>query len=171
MRNKKNVTKISSSAPAIIFNGILAMGTSFVDKGKEAITSTQERYNNVKELNKAAEEKMNESVKEYEKTFVILSNEIENLEKITDELRFSFKHLGIPITPSEYEIAKANQQAVNIENDLSAESFGNIRVKSSISGIRRRHSSFRRSRRNGWSSSSVWFIHRSRLGCRRLYNQ
>ena len=122
MRNKKNVTKISSSAPAIIFNGILAMDTSFVDKGKEAITSTQERYNNVKELNKAAEEKMNESVKEYEKTFVILSNEIENLEKITEELRFSFKHLGIPITPSEYEIAKANQQAVNIENDLSAES-------------------------------------------------
>ncbi len=49
---------------------------------------------------------MNESVKEYERTYFILSNEIANLERITEELRSFFEDLGIPITTDNHKIEK-----------------------------------------------------------------
>lgn len=123
MGSKKNSTRISPYGSANIFNGIIEIGSSLIDVGKEVITSPQERYKRVQELNKSTEEQMNESVKEYERTYFILSNEIANLERITEELRSFFEDLGIPITTDNHKIEKTNQQAVSVEDNIAAESI------------------------------------------------
>ena len=104
--------------------GVTDIGTTLVEKGKklyETGKDDKEIYERIKHARADAKERMEHSAAAYEDTCLILTHELQHLEKVADELRGDFHSIGIAL--SARARGDLNMQHIEVKDAVMAESI------------------------------------------------
>lgn len=131
--------KISPNLTEKLIGGIQSVGTFVIDKGKEVYETgkeDKELYEQIKRDNADAKQRMDRSIEDYGATCLTLKNEFEHLEKVTEEIRDSFKGIGISLAARPHEDLSAQnpeiKDAVMAESILNGVAIGSLAAGSAV---------------------------------------
>ena len=131
--------KISPNLTEKLIGGIQSVGTFVIDKGKEVYETgkeDKELYEQIKRDNADAKQRMDRSIEDYGATCLTLKNEFEHLEKVTEEIRDSFKGIGISLAARPQEDLSAQnpeiKDAVMAESILNGVAVGSLAAGSAV---------------------------------------
>ncbi len=131
--------KVSPNLTEKLVGGVQSVGSFVIDKGKEVYETgkeDKELYEQIKRDNADAEQRMDRSIEDYGTTCLTLKNEFEYLEKVTDEIRDSFKGIGISLAACPQEDLSAQnpeiKDAVMAESILNGVAVGSLAAGSAV---------------------------------------
>ena len=131
--------RVSSNLTEKLIDGVQSVGSFVIDKGKEVYETgkeDKELYEQIKRDNADAKQRMDRSIEDYGATCLTLKNEFEHLEKVTDEIRDSFKGIGISLAACPQEDLSAQnpeiKDAVMAESILNGVAVGSLAAGSAV---------------------------------------
>lgn len=104
--------------------GVTDIGATLVEKGKKVYETgkdDKEIYERIKHARADAKERMEHSAAAYEDTCLILTHELQHLEKVADELRGDFHSIGIALSARARD--DLNMQHIEVKDAVMAESI------------------------------------------------